>query len=98
MVPLALASCNLDDGTAVEFDESGDEREGEGGGFSSDEDDDVDNKRIRNISVRTGILDEKAAATQALGQFALHTKAAYMPYPSSCCTFAATLLSTVMVS
>jgi importin-4 len=31
--------------------------------------------------VRTGLLDEKAAATQAIGYFALHTKSAYAPYP-----------------
>jgi hypothetical protein len=48
---------------------------------SSDEDEDTDNKRVRNFSVRTGVLDEKAAATQALGLFALHTKSAFMPYP-----------------
>lgn len=84
MVPLALGSCNLDDGTAVDFDDSSDDGENDAGGLgvlSSDDDDDADNKRLRNISVRTGVLDEKAAATQALGLFALHTKQAYMPYP-----------------
>lgn len=29
------------------------------------------------------MLDEKAAATQALGLFALHTKSSYAPYPLS---------------
>lgn len=50
------------------------------GGVSSDEDN-HDNRRVRNFSVRTGVLDEKAAATQALGAFAAHTKAAFSPYP-----------------
>lgn len=82
LVPLALASCNLDDGTAFDpADSDGDDNLGTGiGGLSSDEDEDTDNKRVRNFSVRTGVLDEKAAATQALGLYALHTKKAFMPY------------------
>ncbi|MCO5558950.1 hypothetical protein L7F22_012541 [Adiantum nelumboides] len=84
-VPLALESCNLDDGAAVDFEDS--EEEGDApsgfGGVSSDEDD-QDNRRVRNFSVRTGVLDEKAAATQALGAFAAHTKAAFSPYLSQC--------------
>lgn len=83
LVPLAVASCNLDDGTAFELgDLDGDDNLGSAiGGLSSDDDDDTDNKRVRNFSVRTGVLDEKAAATQSLGLFALHTKSAFMPYP-----------------
>lgn len=78
---LALQSCNLDDGTAFELaDSDGDDNLG--GALSSDDDEDTDNKRVRNFSVRTGVLDEKAAATQALGLFALHTKSAFQPYPS----------------
>lgn len=50
------------------------------GGVSSD-DDTYDEPRVRNISVRTGVLDEKAAATQAIGMFALHTKKSFAPYP-----------------
>lgn len=50
------------------------------GGVSSD-DEAHDEARVRNISIRTGVLDEKAAATQALGLFALHTKKSYAPYP-----------------
>lgn len=84
LVHLALQSCNLDDGTAFELaDSDGDDNLG--GALSSDDDDDEedgDNKRLRNFSVRTGVLDEKAAATQALGLFALHTKSAFQPYPS----------------
>ncbi|KAJ4964923.1 hypothetical protein NE237_016772 [Protea cynaroides] len=80
VVPLAFSSCNLDDGSAVDVDESdGDESVNGFGGVSSDEDA-HDERRIRNISIRTGVLDEKAAATQAIGLFALHTKSSYAPY------------------
>lgn len=77
-----MESCNLDDGTAIDVDESEDDGDMPNGfgGVSSDEDH-HDNKRVRNFSVRTGVLDEKAAATQALGVFALHAKAAFTPYP-----------------
>ncbi|KAJ1686897.1 hypothetical protein LUZ63_018287 [Rhynchospora breviuscula] len=78
VVPLAFVSCNLDDGSAVDIDDSDDDENGLGG-VSSDEDTE-DRARVRNISVRTGVLDEKAAATQALGYFALHTKSAFAPY------------------
>ncbi|KAI3755213.1 hypothetical protein L1987_55009 [Smallanthus sonchifolius] len=81
VVPLAFASCNLDDGSAVDIDDSDDDNENVNGfgGVSSD-DEAHDEPRMRNISIRTGVLDEKAAATQALGLFALHTKSAYAPY------------------
>lgn len=80
VVPLAFASCNLDDGSAVDIDESEDETFNGFGGVSSD-DEAHDEPRVRNISIRTGVLDEKAAATQALGLFAQHTKSSYAPYP-----------------
>lgn len=80
MVPLAFSSCNLDDGSAVDIDESDDENINGFGGVSSD-DEAHDEPRVRNISIRTGVLDEKAAATQALGLFALHTKNSYATYP-----------------
>uniref|UniRef100_A0A2C9W5Q1 Importin N-terminal domain-containing protein n=1 Tax=Manihot esculenta TaxID=3983 RepID=A0A2C9W5Q1_MANES len=80
VVPLAFLSCNLDDGSAVDIDESDDENINGFGGVSSD-DEAHDEPRVRNISIRTGVLDEKAAATQALGLFALHTKSFYAPYP-----------------
>ncbi|VAH89036.1 unnamed protein product [Triticum turgidum subsp. durum] len=78
VVPLAFSSCNLDDGSAVDIDDA----DGVDNGFSgvSSDDDDDDEPRVRNISVRTGVLDEKAAATQAIGFFALHAKSAYAPY------------------
>ncbi|CAI0431287.1 unnamed protein product [Linum tenue] len=79
VVPLAFSSCNLDDGSAVDIDESDDENINGFGGVSSD-DEAHDEPRVRNISIRTGVLDEKAAATQALGLFALHTKNSFAPY------------------
>lgn len=79
VVPLVFTSCNLDDGSAVDIDDS-DSVDNGFGGVSSDEDTN-DEPRVRNISVRTGVLDEKAAATQAIGLFALHTKSSYAPYP-----------------
>ncbi|KAL3724143.1 hypothetical protein ACJRO7_036203 [Eucalyptus globulus] len=79
VVPLAFASCNLDDGSAVDIEDSDDDNMGGIGEVSSD-DEAHDEPRVRNISIRTGVLDEKAAATQALGLFALHTKGSYSPY------------------
>ncbi|KAG6473483.1 hypothetical protein ZIOFF_067400 [Zingiber officinale] len=43
-------------------------------------DEDNDEPRICSISVRTGVLDEKAAATQSIGLFAFHIKSVYAPY------------------
>lgn len=81
VVPLAISSCNLDDGSAVDIDDSDeDENVNSFGGVSSD-DEAHDEPRVRNISIRTGVLDEKAAATQALGFFALHTNSSFAPYP-----------------
>ncbi|TXG56874.1 hypothetical protein EZV62_018187 [Acer yangbiense] len=79
VVPLAFSSCNLDDGSAVDIDESDDENLNGFGGVSSDDEAHCA-PRVRNISIRTGVLDEKAAATQALGLFAFHTKNSYAPY------------------
>ncbi|KAK9191281.1 hypothetical protein WN943_019893 [Citrus x changshan-huyou] len=78
VVPLAFSSCNLDDGSAVDIDGSDDENINGFGGVSSDDEAHCE-RSVRNISVRTGVLDEKAAATQALGLFALHTKSSYAP-------------------
>ncbi|XP_057977862.1 uncharacterized protein LOC131164584 isoform X2 [Malania oleifera] len=79
VVPLAFSSCNLDDGSAVDVDDSDDENINGFAGVSSD-DEAHDEPRVRNISIRTGVLDEKAAATQALGLFALHTRGSYALY------------------
>lgn len=81
VVPLAFSSCNLDDGSAVDIDDSDEDVNVNGFGGVSSDDEAHDEPRVRNISVRTGVLDEKAAATQALGLFALHTKSSYAPYP-----------------
>lgn len=64
----------------MDIDESEDENVNGFDGVSSD-DEAHDEPRVRNISIRTGVLDEKAAATQALGLFALHTKSSFAPYP-----------------
>jgi hypothetical protein len=80
VVPLAFSSCNLDDGSAIDIDECDDEIANGFEGVSSD-DEAHDEPRVRNISIRTGVLDEKAAATQALGLFAQHTTISYAPYP-----------------
>ena len=80
VIPLAFSSCNLDDGSAVDIDESDDENIN-GFGEASSDDETHDEPRVRNISIRTGVLDEKAAATQALGLFAQHTKSSFSPYP-----------------
>ncbi|PNX92656.1 importin beta-4 [Trifolium pratense] len=80
VVPLAFSSCNLDDGSAIDIDECDDEIANGFEGVSSD-DEAHDEPRVRNISIRTGVLDEKAAATQALGIFAQHTTISYAPYP-----------------
>ncbi|KAK1386133.1 importin-4 [Heracleum sosnowskyi] len=80
VVPLAFSSCNLDDGSAVDVDDSDEDDNIHGFGGVSSDDEAHDEPRVRNISIRTGVLDEKAAATQALGLFASHTKSAYAPY------------------
>lgn len=81
VVPLAFNSCNLDDGSAVDIDDSDEDENVHGFGGVSSDDEAHDEPRVRNISIRTGVLDEKAAATQAVGLFALHTKSSYAPYP-----------------
>lgn len=57
----------------MDIDESEDENVNGFDGVSSD-DEAHDEPRVRNISIRTGVLDEKAAATQALGLFAFAYK------------------------
>lgn len=79
-IHLAFSSCNLDDGSAVDIDDSEEDEAMSGFDGVSSDDEAHDNARVRNISVRTGVLDEKAAATQALGLFALHAKSSYKPY------------------
>ncbi|CAI0431289.1 unnamed protein product [Linum tenue] len=52
VVPLAFSSCNLDDGSAVDIDESDDENINGFGGVSSD-DEAHDEPRVRNINILT---------------------------------------------
>ncbi|XP_031497827.1 uncharacterized protein LOC116262518 [Nymphaea colorata] len=80
VMPLAVASCNLDDGSALDIDETDDEGNENGFISISSDNEDNDEPRVRHISIRTGVLDEKAAATQAIGLFALHTKSSFTPY------------------
>ncbi|KAG6471688.1 hypothetical protein ZIOFF_069134 [Zingiber officinale] len=75
--PLAFYSCNPDDSSAVGINDSGNIDSGFG---SVSFDEDNDEPRICSISVRTGVLDEKAAATQSIGLFAFHIKSVYAPY------------------
>ncbi|KAK9162268.1 hypothetical protein Syun_003170 [Stephania yunnanensis] len=75
------------------FAKSDDEENANGFGGVSSDDDAHDEPRVRNISIRTGVLDEKAAATQAIGLFALHTKSSYAPYPLSVILAAASQLN-----
>ncbi|KAJ9561307.1 hypothetical protein OSB04_006467 [Centaurea solstitialis] len=79
VVPLAFSSCNLDDRAAVIIHDSYVDEDVGIAGVSSD-DEAQDEPSVRNLSIRTGVLDEKAVAIQALGLFALHTKSAYAPY------------------
>eukprot|EP00898_Chlorokybus_atmophyticus_P005187 jgi/Chlat1/566/Chrsp103S01005 len=72
VIPHVLNSCNLDDGAMFQFGSDDDDDE--------DEDDDEDDKHGRNLSIRTGVLDEKSAATHALGSFAEHVGAAMVPF------------------
>ncbi|XP_071697330.1 uncharacterized protein [Rutidosis leptorrhynchoides] len=80
VVPLVLSSCNLDDEPAVNIEDSDEDEDVVGLGAVSSDDETQDEPRVGDIRIRTGVLDEKAAATQALGLFALHTKSAYAPY------------------
>ncbi|KAL8237487.1 hypothetical protein R6Q59_018568 [Mikania micrantha] len=80
VVPLAFSSCYLDDRPAVDVDDSDEDADVVGLGVVSSDDEDQDEPIVGNIRIRTAVLDEKAAAIQALGLFALHTKSAYAPY------------------
>ncbi|KAL6964378.1 hypothetical protein U1Q18_035433 [Sarracenia purpurea var. burkii] len=80
VVPLAFSSCNLDDGSAVDIDDSDEDVNVNGFSGVSSDDEAHDEPRVRNISIRTGVLDEKAAATQAVGLFSLHTRSSFAPY------------------
>lgn len=81
-VSAALASCNQDDGTF------GEDADGSGlaaspgsvslGEDSSEDEDDEDGDAAEHrMNVRTGVLDEKASASQVLGSYPEHTGALY---------------------
>lgn len=57
---------------------------GDGAAFDSDSDSDSDDEdldeRAEQMQVRTGALDEKSSAMQALGMYAEHTGEAFLPY------------------
>ena len=74
VVAQALASLALDDGMSFEDDSSGGESEEE------EEGDEGDEGRARQFSVRTGVLDEKSAASCALGEYAKHCGPAFLPH------------------
>lgn len=74
VVPAALQSLAMDDGTVL-YDSDTDE--------DSDSDDDDAGDGVgdsKSLRVRTGVLDEKAAATRALGTYAEHCGVAYAPW------------------
>jgi len=50
------------------------------GAMDSEDDDDGSQGRERQLSVRTGVLDEKCAALNALGHYAEHLPAQFAPY------------------
>ncbi|BDA47413.1 Importin-4 [Coccomyxa sp. Obi] len=85
-VQAAIASCSQDDGVAEEnSDEEGTaETKSESIGSDDEADEEVDDEdeedASRRLNVRTGVLDEKAAATQALGAYAKATLAHFAPY------------------
>ncbi|GJP51676.1 hypothetical protein CLOM_g10825 [Closterium sp. NIES-68] len=95
VVPLAFSSCRLDDGIVVGPHDADEAADAEGGGrqqlaaalaggeISSDSEDEEEGatlRGLRGISVRTAVLDEKAAAAQAIGAYAQYTKAAFGAY------------------
>ncbi|WIA30405.1 hypothetical protein OEZ86_000490 [Tetradesmus obliquus] len=81
VVGLAYASCRQEDGAEfvgdVSSESDGDEDLG------SDESSDEEGGG-RNFNVRTGVMDEKASATAALGWYAEACPRAFMPYAEEC--------------
>ncbi|PNH04952.1 putative importin subunit beta-4 [Tetrabaena socialis] len=73
-IPLALASISQDDGV---FDgPDGDDEEEE----EEEDDEETETRREQPLNVRTGVLDEKCAATSALGLYAQAAPAAFLPF------------------
>ncbi|GLC39350.1 hypothetical protein PLESTB_000894500 [Pleodorina starrii] len=76
-VPLALESVNQDDGVFGDDDDDDEEEEEDD---DEEEDEESEARRAQQLSVRTGVLDEKCAATAALGWYAHACPAAFLPY------------------
>ncbi|GLI66665.1 hypothetical protein VaNZ11_010595 [Volvox africanus] len=73
-VPLALESINLDDGVCGEDLTDDEDDEGE------EDEEEEEGRKEQQFRIRTGVLDEKCAATAALGVYAQAAPAAFMPY------------------
>ncbi len=80
VVQQAQSSLALDDGVSYDTGSDSDDSDVADGERGGDAD---DNGRMRNFSVRTGVLDEKSAAARALGEYALHCGAAFTPFLSA---------------
>ncbi|KAL3153296.1 hypothetical protein ABBQ38_011641 [Trebouxia sp. C0009 RCD-2024] len=84
-VAAALASCNQDDGTFGEDVDSpalvaSPGSVSLGTDSSEDEDDEDGDAAEHRMNIRTGVLDEKASASQVLGSYPEHTGALYAPH------------------
>mmetsp|Transcript_63949 Transcript_63949/g.202345 ORF Transcript_63949/g.202345 Transcript_63949/m.202345 type:complete len:485 (-) Transcript_63949:57-1511(-) len=83
VMPHIFTTCAMDDGT-VFGDGSNDDEDcggGKGGGpFGDVSSDEESEDNYRGLSVRTGVLDEKSAAVQAIGLLARHTLGGFLPY------------------
>jgi len=85
VVPLAIESLEQDDGAGSEDDDAedgaGPSANGPGqGAENSDEEGSSEGGHDRQFSVRTGVLDEKCAALNALGLYAEHLPVQFAPY------------------
>ncbi|KAG2492093.1 hypothetical protein HYH03_009587 [Edaphochlamys debaryana] len=76
VVPRALSSLAQDDGLFGGDDEGEEDDEDE----DEDDEDAEDTRRAQQLSIRTGVLDEKCAACAALGLFAQACPAAFLPF------------------
>ncbi|KAK9828387.1 hypothetical protein WJX81_002836 [Elliptochloris bilobata] len=85
-VAAAIESCAQDDGRVGDSSDESDEADSRSRSLHSDSDtdaggsDDEDGAGEQRLSIRTAVLDEKAAASQALGIYAAEARAAFAPY------------------
>ncbi|GFR46415.1 hypothetical protein Agub_g7997, partial [Astrephomene gubernaculifera] len=75
-VPRALESLAQDDGVYGDEDEDEEDEDEE----DEEEEEETDARRAQQLSIRTGVLDEKCAAVAALGHFAQACPAAFLPF------------------